>query len=436
MYSVVQHSNRRKTRERFGETMSDKLARINWQMGQTLLPEHFVAQEESLLADTIARWRLWGLPASGIGALNLNDTLLVEGVLSLTSLTLVTNTGVLVDVPRNAVISPFNLNLPATASVNVYCHLLKDPAASDEQDYGGDEDGEEPSRMVHQLVLSSERGLSDAIETVKLGIFDKSPEGVWTLSRSYVPPLLRVGTSPYLKEQLEVLESSLEGFHYKLSQEIAASFLSGDALFTAKQCLKSVYRSQRFLANMKEQVRPHPYLVYEVLKELLTEICFFRSTVPEHVDSTYKHEDLAGCFKKIFDPLSEQMQLVQTKSPYLPFELQDGMYRCKLPTEIRQASDVYFLVQKSNVNKRVNVDDLKLSSFSRASLMHKLALVGCPLTRLDRPPFQHPFGPEVDFYQISPGEEWDHALRELSVAFYVAPGLEKTKFFIYWRSSG
>ena len=416
--------------------MTDKLARVDWRMGQTLLPDHFVAQEEALLADTVARWRIRGLPAYGIATLKINDTLLTEGVLSLSSISLVTNTGVLVDVPRNAVVSPFNLNVPGTAQVTVYCHLLRKPVPRDQRDDTLSDGDEEVERIVYQLILSSEQGFAEAIETVKLGEFDKDPEGQWSLSARYVPPLLRVGTSAYFRKELDVLNSSLEGFHYKLTQEIAASFLSGDALFTAKQCLKSVYRTQRFINNLNGQIRIHPYYVYEALKDLLTEICFFRSTVPENITNAYKHDNLARCFREIFDPLFDQMQLVQTKSPYLPFELRDGMYRCQLPTELRQARDVFFLVQKSNVNKQVPVNDLKLSSFSRASLMHKLALVGCPLTRIDRPPFQHPFGPEVDFYKVSPGEEWDHALRELSIAFYVAPGLENTKFFLYWRAGG
>jgi len=45
--------------------MTDKLARVRWEMGQTLLPENFLAQEESLIADTILRFRMSGLPAYG-----------------------------------------------------------------------------------------------------------------------------------------------------------------------------------------------------------------------------------------------------------------------------------------------------------------------------------------------------------------------------------
>ena len=62
--------------------MDDKLARVCWKMGQTLLPEHLTAMEDSLLANTVQRFRMQGLPAYGVGKLVLNETLLGEGIFS------------------------------------------------------------------------------------------------------------------------------------------------------------------------------------------------------------------------------------------------------------------------------------------------------------------------------------------------------------------
>ena len=41
--------------------------------------------------------------------------------------------------------------------------------------------------------------------------------------------------------------------------------------------------------------------------------------------------------------------------------------------------------------------------------------------------------PEVDFFQLSFGDEWDKALREGSLAFYETPGLAGAKAFLFWR---
>ena len=47
----------------------------------------------------------------------------------------------------------------------------------------------------------------------------------------------------------------------------------------------------------------------------------------------------------------------------------------------------------------------------------------------------HAFGPEVDFYRMNPGDEWDHALREDGLAFYALPALERVQVSLFWRHS-
>jgi type VI secretion system protein ImpJ len=56
-----------------------------------------------------------------------------------------------------------------------------------------------------------------------------------------------------------------------------------------------------------------------------------------------------------------------------------------------------------------------------------------PFKYLEKPPFQHTFGPEVDFYQLQAGEEWNYVIREGSLALYIHPVLEKANVFLFWR---
>ncbi len=413
--------------------MTDKIARVRWKMGQELLPDHFFAQEEALITDSIERFRMNGLPAYGVAKLKWNETLLDEGVFSIQTMTLVMPSGLLLDIPGNAVLSPFHLNIPGTIEVAVYCHVLHDTVSDEdiEEEWEASEKKAIP-RVVYQIVLSSEQNHPDAFMTMKLAEFDKNPEGIWQASAGYIPPLLQTGTSPFLKKELDELSQVLEIFQYNLTLD-AVSYLSGESLFSVRQCLKSVYRTQRFLANLDSQVHVHPYYVYEVLQNLYAEVCFYKNTVPEHITSPYNHDKLTACFNQIIKPLREQMQTAKARSPYLPFEFKDGVHRIELPKEIREAKQVYFLVQKSHVNIKIAVENLKLASFSRLSLAHRMALQGIPIRKTDRTPFQHAFGPEVDFFLIIEGEEWDYALRELSVAFYHHNQFKDMEFYIYWR---
>ena len=264
--------------------MANKLARIRWEMGQALLPQHFIAQEEALLADTILRFRTGGLPAYGIAWLKWNEAFLGEGILSLQSITVVMPSGLMLDAPGNAVVSTFNLNTPGTVTIPIYLHAIK-PIASHEKSGENQGELEEDTipRIIYQLVLSSDQSHPQALETMKLGEFVKDPEGLWQSSDDFIPPLLQLGASPYLKAELEKVAQFLELFHYKITQEIAASYLSGESLFSAKQCLKSIYRIQRLMANLRSQIHFHPYYVYEALKIFYTEACFYRNTLPENI---------------------------------------------------------------------------------------------------------------------------------------------------------
>jgi type VI secretion system protein ImpJ len=214
----------------------------------------------------------------------------------------------------------------------------------------------------------------------------------------------------------------------------SASYLSGSGLYAVKQCLKSVYRTQRLLANLKGQVHLHPFHTLEALKELYTEVCFYRDTAPRDVADPYHHDQLATCFKNVLGPLKEQMQLAQKRSPYLPFALRDGVYRIDLPAEIKEAKEVFFLIQKNQVSRTVSLATFKISAGARLSMIHKLALEGIPVKRVDRPALAQSFGSEVEFYQLGAGEEWDHGLREGAVSFYDRPEFDKLEFYLYWYS--
>ncbi len=411
--------------------MDEKLARVRWEMGQPLLPEHLVAQEEALLADTVQRFNMQGLPSYGIGRLKLNETLLQEGVFSIKEMTLVMGSGLLLDVPNNAQLSPFNLNVPGTTTVHIYLHLLND--LPEKKTTSGWEDESETSiaRVIYQLVLSSEQSYADAVQSLKIAEVTKSPDEVWQISPNFVPPLLQVGKSPFLLIDLEELAETLELFQYDLSMD-AASYLSGESLFTVKQCLKSVMNARRLLGNLGSRIFLHPYFLYEALNNLYTDVCFYRNTAPENVIAPYEHNDLTN-LTKLMELVKKQMQLVQSRPPYLPFELQENVYKLKLPEEIRKATDVYFLAQKNQITARFFMDNVKLSSNSRLSFIHKMALHGIPSQKVERPPFQHSFGSEVEFYQLMFGEEWDHVLKEMTVTFQTSHELKGMDFYLYWR---
>jgi type VI secretion system protein ImpJ len=415
--------------------MTNRIARVRWAMGQTLLPGHLQALEESLLADAAARFDLHGLPGHGVAELRWNESLLVEGVLSLESMTLLLPSGLLLKLGGNARAEPLNFNAVNGTLLPVYLHVRNQPENPGERDdprLAAEHDG--AVCWQWRLELSVEPEHPDTRESFRLAEFEKLPDGSWRLAPRYIPPLLLVGTTPFLRAELQELGERLKAFHYRLTQEIAAIYLSGENLVNAKLCLKSVLQLQRFLANLGFQIHRHPYCLYEELKRFYIDLCFHHDSTPQFASEPYRHERLAEVFGQILGPLNEQLQLSQNRPAYLPFARKEGIVQVALPAAIREAREVYLLVQKSRAGKTVSLEGVKIAALTRISVVHKFYLQGIPCKPVERPPFQHSFGPEVDIHRLSAGEEWDHALSELALGFYDSPALAEEKFFLYWRS--
>ncbi len=412
--------------------MADSLARMDWKMGQTLLPEHFRAQEDALIGDMAARLALAGVPLHGLGRLSWNESLLEQGILSISKLALILPIGQYLQVPGNARAQSFNLNATGATRTPVYLHLTSERVPVIDEADGPD--GERLERYARSIVLSSEQVQRDAVFTMKLAEFDKGVEGGWSLTPSFIPPLVQVGVSPFLQDLLERLASALPLFQEKLQEDIAASYLGGEGLAGAKTCLKALYTFQRLLNNVAAQVHVHPYTFCEALKVFYAEVCFYQDRTPEEITSAYRHDDLAGTFAAVARPLLEHLRLEKGKAPYVPFTRKDGMFQLPtLPEEVRGAKEVFLLVQKPRLGESVPIEALKLAARSRVAAVHRLSLVGIPLRRIERPPFQHQFGSEVEFFQLGFGEEWDLALREGALAFFETPSVAKARAFLYWR---
>ncbi|MFY0577274.1 hypothetical protein ACN28S_25800 [Cystobacter fuscus] len=55
---------------------------------------------------------------------------------------------------------------------------------------------------------------------------------------------------------------------------------------------------------------------------------------------------------------------------------------------------------------------------------------------MPHPAFPHAFGPEISWYKLSLGEEWQYAVRDNGMAFYITPALQGTQVFLFWRKAG
>jgi type VI secretion system protein ImpJ len=283
-------------------------------------------------------------------------------------------------------------------------------------------------------VLSTNATSDTGAQSFKIAEFDCRPDGVWVLNPGFIPPLLLIGTSPFFESIRLRMDSMLRTLRQALLSEVQENYLAASSNAAGRIALRGLFSLQALLVDLKSGVRIHPYELFSALRSLYIDVCVHRDVLPGEIEKPYRHDDIAGSFEVILERLEEQAQISRQSIPYTEFARKDGLLRCELGKDIRRAKDVFLLVQKPQVTGKIDLARVKLASESRIDLVYERSLRGIPFQSLENPPFQHGLANTVDFYSITPGQEWDYAVREGTVVFFDAPALTGCRFYLYWRS--
>lgn len=410
---------------------AQQTARVHWQMGQALLPEHFYAQEQSLREEIALRSRMDAAPSWGLGTLEWDTFQLLKGIVSIQEMTLLLQSGTLVDIPGNTAPAFFNLNSAGAARTPLYVHLQSgfDTVAVRQ---GPDEEGIE--RVMQRIELSTAPYSESAAQSFKLAEFEVGADGSWSLTAAYLPPMLRLGSSPFFEPYLARMSGAVRMLRQMLTDEIQENHLAAESQTAAKQCLRGLFGFQALLVDLGAGVNHHPYTLFAALRSLYIDVCILRDLPPSEIDRPYAHEDLGVSFGTLLEKVEEHALVQRQKIPYTEFVRRDGMLVGELGNDMRRAREVFFLVQKPQVSSPVDLARVKLAAESRIQTVYERALRGIPYQRMDNPPFVHGMAATVDFYAITPGQEWDYALREGKIVLFDAPQLQGSRLYLYWRT--
>jgi type VI secretion system protein ImpJ len=406
-------------------------SRVHWHMGQALLPEHFYAQEQSLREEVSLRLRMSPVPVWGLGTLQWDGFQLLKGIISITEMTLILPSGTMVDIPGNTAPAILNLKDVGATKASIYVHLQ---SGFDIVHVEAGDLAEEVERVVQKIELSSNPTSTTGVQSFKLAEFLGGPDGTWSLHPDYLPPSLQVGPSPFFDGYLERMGAVLRTFQQLLMSEIQSNHLSGDSQATARQCLQGVYAFQALLGDLKNEVHLHPYDVFNALRGLYIDVCIFGGAQPAELSRPYVHDDIASGWKALLEEMERLLKVGRQGIPYVEFTRKEGLYVCEINANLKRARDVYLLIQKPQVSMRLDVTRVKLASESRIHTVHEHALRGIPFTQLEKPPFHHGLSSSVEFYSVTPGQEWDYAIRDGKVVLFAAPQLEGTRLYLYWRT--
>lgn len=422
-----------------------ELSFSRWERGQVLLPEHFQAEEEAIVAHAALAARLRGLPLEGFGQLVWDERNLAAGVVVITDLTVVFPSGRMVVVharsgkPRNATIGNLNLTKlsPPVSEATLHLHLRRRPEAPSATHL--DTDPRTVSRVFHELVISTKPDEGDALDSLCIGAVacqELSGKSQWRLLDAYVPPLIQTGNNPFLRMRLAEVATLCAAIEQRLEAQLQDPLFRGERMEAARRCQSAAARLALLLDEYQSDIHPHPYVVFDVIRAFDFELAALEDAPPERV--RYRHDDLAGCFDALIRSIRAKSYGAEVASPSLPFEQEreDAPYVAKgFAAELAKATEVFLVVDRVNM-ERTPLDGVKLASPGRLDDVIRRSLPGVSYHALPSPPpFRHTFGSQVDFYQLDVrGDDWKRAVDAGALAYRATPHLRRVRTALFWRS--
>ena len=429
--------------------MAQELARVCWELGQTLLPEHLISQEISQLKDTSYRFDFSGKPFYGAAAVKWNETLLAaKSVFVLSEFSYVFPSGLLIVLNENATLEPEEGNqvlfpeetdpesISQKGSVAVYVHILEEKKELPPVKFS-----KEVKKNMYRIVLSTTAEINLVsppsggelyrwIDSCKLAEFKYSKRKNWILDTSYIPPLLQIGRTPFLRDMLHdierILQNNLENlkssFEKKKADKTRDSF---EAFLLAR-----LYSVIQLIHNVQTEVPMHPYDILNELQQLYREMLLFQGEIPGIPLLLYKHRNIGECFNQIYRLISDMVYHDDQLYQILTFQLANGIYSVDLPADAVSCSAA-FIVKAKETAEHWEPQDLPLFA-ARRQLIEMCAhtIPGLSLAEEESGEINRQFAFEVDCYRIKDGEEWEKVVAEKSCGYLAQSYLVGYQFYL------
>ncbi len=306
---------------------------------------------------------------------------------------------------------------------------------------GSDEHDFNWARPSVRLLLGDEN--REAYDAIQIAELIRNPSGAVVLRESYVPPILRVGASPYLVDRfrrvLTAMTSRQRAIMSSRRQRTAAAidFQASDA---AKFWLLDALNEWiPIMSHLTDQGTLHPEQAYLALGQLIGRLCTMAvdgdpSTLPK-----FNYLSLGEVFEPMF---ARALSLIDTviadRFTQIPLDRRDdGMHLGQVsdPTVLRQ--ELFLLASSATVGESDLRDRLpklsKIASWNQVGPLLNSALNGARLELEYRPPGALPIRPGMVIFRLHKTPEfWPDIQGTGTIALYhpLGPAVELALFAV------
>ncbi len=267
-------------------------------------------------------------------------------------------------------------------------------------------------------------------ECIKLAEVTRDKAGVLKLVDTYIPPCLRVDSSPFIMSGVRLLMRLLVAKQRELAQtrrhrdrsspELTASDVTR---FFQLNTLNSIIPVVNHVLDAGDLA---PLELYLRLIQCAGQLHSFSPDGDPSKLPKFQFINLRATFEELFARFVELLRTVALEQCLsIPLEARgDGVYLAKLEDERLARCTSFLLAVRSDLSERLVADQLpklaKVATWDELQNLVRSATPGIPVQATHRPPPEVPMRSGVVYFSLETlGTRWKNVVRERSLAVYL-----------------
>ena len=430
-----------------------QLQPVLWTKGTFLTPQHLQLQDKFLEDSLNFRLQALKFCAWGFSEVVLDQELLADGQLAVSRASGIFPDGLVFEIPgpdepppSKALVEYFDpgvrdldiyLTVPdykqkglnvASLGRNAGSRYLADITTVRDDNTGT---GEKPVQIARKnLRLLAANETREGSSALRIANVEKTEAGAFQLSSRFVPPLLEVRASDYLRnlvsgilEILSAKSTQLSGSRRQKNQSLADFTAADIANFWL---LYTVNSNIPVLSHLLQGQRCHPEEIFSAMTALGASLTTFSPTIRPRDLPLYDHMELS----KVYTELDEKLRLlletvVPTNVVSLPLKFsKNTIYAAaidqdKYLTNTRMYLAISADTSEESIIRRVP-QLVKVCSATHIEHLVSSALPGIQLTHITSPPSAIPVKMKYQYFSLNQaGPAWETVTRARNLAAYV-----------------
>jgi type VI secretion system protein ImpJ len=432
-----------------------QLQPVLWTKGTILTPQHLQLQERFLEDSLNFRLQALKFCAWGFSEIVLDQELLTEGQLAVSRASGIFPDGLLFEIPGSDQPPPSKALAeffdPGVRALDIYLtvpdykqkglnvaglgrtagsRFLAEIASVRDDNTGS---GERPIQIARKnLRLLAANETREGSSALRIANVERTEAGAFRINPRFVPPLLEVRASDYLRglvsgilEILSAKSSQLAGSRRQKNQSLADFTASDIASFWL---LYTVNSHIPVLSHLLQGQRCHPEELFSELTTLGASLTTFSTTIRPRDLPLYDHLNLSKVFAGLEEKLRELLEtVVPTNVVSLPLkQVKNTIYATAIDQDKYLANTRMYLAFSADSSEdsiiRKVPQLVKVCSASQIEQLINMSLPGITLTHIATPPSAIPIKMKFQYFSLSQaGPAWEAVTRARNFAAHV-PG--------------